>query len=73
MAATQLQQTSEKKRGDRAPINPINAPTAAFEALDGAESERVATYIKQEFAYEEALEELGGVYAQADGRPAARL
>ena len=23
MAATQLQQTSEKKRGDRAPINPI--------------------------------------------------
>ena len=55
-----------------APINPINAPTAAFEALDGAESERVATYIKQEFAYEEALEELGGVYAQADA-PAARL
>lgn len=49
-----------------APINPINAPVAVLETLSAEEKARVTEYITQEFAYETALEELGGVYAEAE-------
>jgi hypothetical protein len=48
-----------------APINPINAPAAVLETLSADDKARVTEYITQEFAYEKALEELGGVYAEA--------